>query len=55
MAPRFQAHMRSADEFPGFPIYVCVHDGEVVVMDEGAGGLRLPAKPPAPGVEHVLG
>lgn len=55
MALRFQAHMRSANEFPGPPIYVCVHDGEVVVMDAGAGGLRLPAQPPAPGVEHVLG
>lgn len=53
MPPGFQAHMRPADEFPGPPIYVCVHDGEVVV-DDGEGGLELPA-PPAPGVEHVLG
>ena len=54
MPSGFQAHMRSADEFPGPPIYVCVHDGEVVVKD-GEGGLELPGQPPAPGAEHVLG
>ncbi len=46
--------MRPAEEFPGTPIFVCVRNGEVVVS-EGEDGVELPAQPPAPEPEHVLG